>query len=67
MEDVNYVLIPFEGNINYGYPTGIKLCFQATREIDKETDNLDISVSYTKYIVYHFFSLAKNIAGNALH
>ena len=27
----------FEGNINPGYPTGIKLYPQATNEIDKET------------------------------
>ena len=37
MAAVNDVFIPFEGNINPGYPTGIKLYPQATNEIDKET------------------------------
>ena len=41
-EAVNYVLIPFEGNINPGDPTGLKLYLQATKDIDKETDKLDI-------------------------
>ena len=35
IEAVNYVLIPFEGNINHGDPTEIKLFLQATKEIDK--------------------------------
>ena len=34
-EAVNYVLIPFEGNINPEDPTGIRLYLQATKEIDK--------------------------------
>ena len=37
MEAMNYMLGFFEGNINPGYPTGIKLYPQATNEIDKET------------------------------
>ena len=39
---VNYVLIPFELNINSGYPKWIKLYLQARKEIDKESDKLDI-------------------------
>ena len=35
MADVNYVLIPFEGNINTGYPTVLKLHPQETKDIDK--------------------------------
>ena len=61
MADVNSVLSPFEGNTNPGDPTGFKLHLQATKDIYKETDNLDISVPNTKDIVYHFISLAKKI------
>ena len=50
MAAVNYVLSPFEGNINTGDPMGIKLDLQVTKEIDKETDKLDISVSNTNEI-----------------
>ena len=32
---MNYVLRPFEGNIDTGYPQGIKIYPQATKEIDK--------------------------------
>ena len=35
MAAVNYVFIPFEGNINPGDPTGLKLYLQVTKEIDK--------------------------------
>ena len=31
----NYVLSPFKGNINPGYPQGIKIYLQATKEIYK--------------------------------
>ena len=31
MADVKYVLIPFEGNINSGDPTGIKIYPQAAK------------------------------------
>ena len=58
MADVNCVISPFEGNISTGYPKGIKLHLQATKEIDKETGKLDISVSNSKDIIYHFLSLA---------
>ena len=43
-DTINYVLIQFEGNIHSGDPTVIKLYLQATKEIDKEADKLDISV-----------------------
>ena len=36
---VNYVLGSFEGNINPGYPTGIKIYLQATKDKDTEYDN----------------------------
>ena len=35
MVDLNYVLIPFEGNKNPGYTTGLKLYLQRTNNIDK--------------------------------
>ena len=41
---VNYVISPFEDNINPGYPKGLKLYLQETKDIDKEADKLDISV-----------------------
>ena len=44
MDPVNYVLSPFKGNTNPGDPQGLKLYVQATKEIDKESDMLDISV-----------------------
>ena len=58
MAAVNYVLRPFEGDINSGYPTELKLYLQATNEMDKENDKLDISVSNSKDIIDHFISLA---------
>ena len=42
MSAVNYVLIPSEGNIHHGYPTGLRRFLWATKEIDKATDGLDI-------------------------
>ena len=45
MDDPNkYLFRPFEGNINHRYPTGIKPNLQATKDTDKETDKLDISI-----------------------
>ena len=41
-EALNDVIGQFEGNINTEDPTGIKLYRQATKEIDKGTDKLDI-------------------------
>ena len=54
---VNCVLSPFEGNTNTGDSQGRKLYLQATKEIDKEADKLDISVSNAKDIIDYFFSL----------
>ena len=45
MYAVNECFSPFEGNINPGYPTRLKLYLQATKEIDKETDKIYILVS----------------------
>ena len=56
---VNYVLSPFKGNINGKDPQGIKLYLQTTKDIKKEADKLDISVSNAKYVVQIFLSLAK--------
>ena len=63
---MNYVLIPFKGNINTGDPQGIKLYFQATTQIDKESDKLDISVSNAKDIIDHFISLTKKYGWGSL-
>ena len=56
MADMNDVLSPFEGNINTGDITVIKLYLQSTKEIDKETDKIDIPVLNSKDIVDQFFS-----------
>ena len=55
---VKYVLSPFEGNTNYGDPTGFKLKLQSTKDIYREYDKLYISVSNAKDIIDHFLSLA---------
>ena len=52
MTAMNNVLSPFEGNIHFGYPTGVKLYLQATKEIYKETSMLYISVYNSKDILY---------------
>ena len=56
---VNYVLKIFEAKINLRYPHGLKLYLKSTKEIDKESDKLDISVSNAKDIIYCFLCLAK--------
>ena len=48
---VNYLLNPFEGNINHGDPKGLKIYLKAKEEIDKEADKVDISVSNPKDII----------------
>ena len=58
MAAVNYVISPFEGNINFVNPTGIKLYLWETKEIEKETYKLDISVSNDEDIIYHFLCIA---------
>ena len=55
---VNYMLSPFEGNINPENPQGTKLYLQAKKEIDKESEKLDSPVSNTKDIIDNFTSLA---------
>ena len=54
---VRYALSPFEETINPRYQYGIKLYFQAKKEIDKEFDKLDVLVSNVKYIIDNFLSL----------
>ena len=56
---VNYIISPFDESVNPGYPQGIKNYILETREIDKEADKLDISVSNDKEIIYHFLNIAK--------
>ena len=51
---VKYVLRPFEWNINTGNPTGLRLYLQEKKEIYKEADGLDISVSNSKEIIDNF-------------
>ena len=58
MAAVNYMLSPFDGNINHGYSMGLKIYLQEIKEIYKENDKLDISVSNYKDVLYHFLSLA---------
>ena len=61
MAALNDVLSPFERNIRTGDPTWINIYPQETKETDKETDKIDISVSNTKDIVDQFISLTKMI------
>ena len=63
---VNYVLIPFKGNINPGYPHWLKTFIKATKEIDKEAEKLDISVSNSKDIKDAFFILANKYVWGSL-
>ena len=39
---MNYLLSPFEGNINHGDPQELKIYPQLTNEIEKEPDTLVI-------------------------
>ena len=59
---VNYLIIPFEGNINPG-----EQYLQETRYTEKNTDKLDTSVSNAEYIINHFLNLAKNMVGEDLN
>ena len=52
------MLSPFEGSINTGDPAGIKIHLQENKEINKESDKLDISALNSKDIMDHFLSLA---------
>ena len=42
MAAANDTITPFEGKINPVYPTGLKIYLQTTKEIDKETNKIDI-------------------------
>ena len=55
---VNYVLRPFGGNIKPGDPKELKLYLLEIKQIDKEADTLDISVSNAKYIIDNFLNIA---------
>ena len=57
-DPIKYVLRPFEGNINPGYPTGIKLYIKSKKDIDKEADKLYILDTNAKDTKYHFLSIA---------
>ena len=54
---MNYVLSPFEDNINPRDPRGITIYLQETKDINKEASILDISVSNAEDIIDHFISL----------
>ena len=58
MAAANDTITSFEGKINHVYPTGLKIYLQITKEIGKETNKIDISVSNAKNIVDNFISLA---------
>ena len=63
---LNYVIIPFEGNINPGDPQGLRLYLQSTKEVDKEYDKLDISFSNAKNSIHHFLSLSNKYGWGSL-
>ena len=56
---INSVISPFEENINPGYPTGLKLYLQATKEIYKEYGKLNIKVSNAKDTINHLSAWIK--------
>ena len=45
LDQFKYMLIPFEENTNPRYPQGLSIYLQETKDIEKEADKLDISVS----------------------
>ena len=55
---MNFVLSPFEGNINTVDSQGLNLYLQATKEIYKESYKIDIQFSNSEEIIDHFISLA---------
>ena len=55
---MNYFLRSFEGIINPGDPQGLKIYLQSTKEIDKESDKINTSVSNTKDIIDHFLCIS---------
>ena len=62
-DPVKYVLSPFEGNTNPGYPLVLRLYLQEIKEIDKETDKLDTLVSNDKDIIDNFSVQLTKMAG----
>ena len=56
-----------EGGWGPGDSTGLKMYVQATKEIDKEYDKLDILILNDKYIIDNFSVYPTNMAGDALH
>ena len=63
---VNYVISPFDGNIHTGDPQGIKLYLQVKKDMETESNQLDISVSNSKDVVENFLSLAKKYGWRCL-
>ena len=55
---VNYVIGPFEGNINARDIWGLTIYLQETKEIYKESNKINISVSNAKYIIDRFIVIA---------
>ena len=55
---VNCTIIPIKQNTNPVFPQGLKLYLPKTKGIDTDSDKLDISVSDSKEIIYHFISIA---------
>ena len=55
---VKYVLSPFEGSINHGDTTGLKLYLQSTKGVYKANYKIYILVSNSKYIIDHLLSIA---------
>ena len=53
-----FALCQFEQDINPGDSTGLKLYLQATKEIEKEEDCLEVSVSNAKDVLDYFTALA---------
>ena len=64
--DVNYIIIPFEGNMNPVYQQGIKLYLQTTKYIDNEDEKLDILVSNAEDIIYYFLIIANKYSWGRL-
>ena len=54
---VNNVLISFEWNKNPGYRQCLNIYLQSKKEIDKEYDKLNVSVSFVKDIIDNFLIL----------
>ena len=64
---VNWVLFPFEWNINPVEPQGIKIYLQTTGEIDKKRKSYIYHLITIKYIIYHLISLSNIMVGEYLY